>query len=137
MRRRLLYEHVLPGLAGEDGHERMPVIRSRDADGIDIGVVQHLAEVCVGLDLLVPLLELPHHVSHVVRVAVTHRDYPDPGDLVEVSHIASSAEFTPRNVQTQVERVHMVFAVEISLDNSAGLLRPGMPADAVFEMDER
>lgn len=50
----------------------------------------------------------------------------------EISHIASIAEFTPRNVQTQEERVHMVFAVKIRLDNQEDLLRPGMPADAVF-----
>jgi len=49
-----------------------------------------------------------------------------------VTHISSAAEFTPRNVQTQEERVHMVFAVKILLDNSEGLLRPGMPADATF-----
>lgn len=49
-----------------------------------------------------------------------------------VTHISSTAEFTPRNVQTQEERVHMVFAVNIHLDNSDGLLRPGMPADAIF-----
>ena len=51
-----------------------------------------------------------------------------------VSHIASEAEFTPRNVQTQEERVHMVFAVKIRLENPQHLLKPGMPADAVFEM---
>lgn len=50
----------------------------------------------------------------------------------EISHIASAAEFTPRNVQTQEERVHMVFAVKIRLDNQEDLLRPGMPADATF-----
>lgn len=51
----------------------------------------------------------------------------------EISHIASAAEFTPRNVQTQEERVHMVFAVKIRLDNQEDLLRPGMPADATFD----
>jgi len=50
----------------------------------------------------------------------------------EVSYIASQAEFTPKNVQTQEERVHMVFAVKIHLDNPDQLLKPGMPADAVF-----
>ncbi|NOR82535.1 MAG: HlyD family efflux transporter periplasmic adaptor subunit, partial [Ardenticatenales bacterium] len=49
-----------------------------------------------------------------------------------VSHIASQAEFTPRNVQTQEERVHMVFAIKIRLDNADHRLKPGMPADAVF-----
>jgi multidrug resistance efflux pump len=49
-----------------------------------------------------------------------------------VTHIASQAEFTPKNVQTQEERVHMVFAVKILLENPDHQLKPGMPADAVF-----
>ena len=51
----------------------------------------------------------------------------------QVSHIASQAEFTPKNVQTQEERVHMVFAVKIQLDNADHRLKPGMPADATFQ----
>jgi multidrug resistance efflux pump len=47
-----------------------------------------------------------------------------------VSFIAHEAEFTPRNVQTQEERVNLVFAVKISLDNDDQRLKPGMPADA-------
>jgi membrane fusion protein YbhG len=50
-----------------------------------------------------------------------------------VTHIDDEAEFTPRNVQTQEERVKMVFRVEIALDNRYGALKPGMPADAVLE----
>jgi hypothetical protein len=50
-----------------------------------------------------------------------------------VSHIASQAEFTPKNVQTQEERVHMVFAVKVRLDNTDHRLKPGMPADAAFQ----
>jgi hypothetical protein len=49
-----------------------------------------------------------------------------------VSHIVSKAEFAPKNVQTQEERVHMVFAVKIRLENPEHLLKPGMPADAFF-----
>jgi len=57
------------------------------------------------------------------------------GDIFtgQVSHIASQAEFTPKNVQTQEERVHMVFAVKIQLDNADHRLKPGMPADATFQ----
>jgi multidrug resistance efflux pump len=47
-----------------------------------------------------------------------------------VSFIAHEAEFTPRNVQTQEERVNLVFAVKITLDNAGHRLKPGMPADA-------
>jgi multidrug resistance efflux pump len=49
-----------------------------------------------------------------------------------VTYIADQAEFTPRNVTTQQERVNLVFAVEIALDNPDGALKPGMPADAVL-----
>jgi hypothetical protein len=55
-----------------------------------------------------------------------------PGEMFEgrVSFIAHKAEFTPRNVQTQEERVNLVFAVKISLNNADHRLKPGMPADA-------
>jgi HlyD family secretion protein len=58
-----------------------------------------------------------------------------PGQTFEgtVIRIADRAEYTPRNVQTQQERVTTVYAVEISLQNSEGKLKPGMPADAVFD----
>ena len=48
----------------------------------------------------------------------------------QVSFIAQEAEFTPRNVQTQEERVNLVFAVKITLNNADHRLKPGMPADA-------
>jgi HlyD family secretion protein len=50
-----------------------------------------------------------------------------------VGSIADQAEFTPRNVATQEERVNLVFAVQIKLSNLDGLLKPGMPATARFE----
>jgi len=84
----------------------------------------------VTLTVYVPEAELGK-VSLGQEVEVTVDAYEDvfPG---QVSHIASQAEFTPKNVQTQEERVHMVFAVKIRLDNPDHLLKPGMPADAVF-----
>jgi multidrug resistance efflux pump len=53
----------------------------------------------------------------------------------KVSFIAHEAEFTPRNVQTQEERVNLVFAVKITLDNTDHRLKPGMPADAEIVRD--
>jgi multidrug resistance efflux pump len=55
-----------------------------------------------------------------------------PGDIFDghVTFIAHEAEFTPRNVQTKEERVNLVFAVKITIDNSDHRLKPGMPADA-------
>jgi multidrug resistance efflux pump len=49
-----------------------------------------------------------------------------------VSYISQQAEFTPRNVQSQEERVNTVFAVKVRLSNQEQLLKPGMPADAVI-----
>jgi multidrug resistance efflux pump len=63
---------------------------------------------------------------------------PDETFVGEVVAIADEAEFTPRNVQTQEERVNMVFAVEISIPNPAPKypLKPGLPADAVIGIEE-
>lgn len=49
-----------------------------------------------------------------------------------VSYISQQAEFTPKNVQTEKERVNMVFAVRVRVPNPDHLLKPGMPADAVI-----
>ena len=51
----------------------------------------------------------------------------------KVSYISDQAEFTPRNVQTVDSRSTTVIKVEITLPNSGAELKPGMPADAVFD----
>ena len=66
------------------------------------------------------------------RAEVSVDAYPGRIFSGVVSRIADLAEFTPKNVQTQEERANTVFAVEIALENSDGMLRPGMPADAVL-----
>lgn len=48
-----------------------------------------------------------------------------------VSHISQQAEFTPKNIQTEKERVNMVFAIRVRLPNPDHALKPGMPADAL------
>jgi HlyD family secretion protein len=52
-----------------------------------------------------------------------------------VSFIAKEAEFTPKNVQTQKERVKLVYRIKIDIKNDPEKLelKPGMPADAVIE----
>ncbi len=49
-----------------------------------------------------------------------------------VTEISDHAEFTPGNVQTREERVKLVFAVKVQLSNQDGVLKPGLPADAVI-----
>ncbi len=84
----------------------------------------------VTLTVYVPEAELGKvFLGQEVEVGVDAYDQSFAG---EVAAIASEAEFTPRNVQTQEERVHMVFAVKIRLENPEQMLKPGMPADAIF-----
>lgn len=56
---------------------------------------------------------------------------PFPGS---VSWIADQAEFTPKNVQTMEERVNLVYAVKIAVQNSQRRLKAGMPADAEIDL---
>jgi multidrug resistance efflux pump len=49
-----------------------------------------------------------------------------------VTSINTSAEFTPRNVQTQKDRLNLVFGVKVRVDNRDGALKPGLPVDATF-----
>jgi HlyD family secretion protein len=59
-----------------------------------------------------------------------------PGQIYEgrVSFISSEAEFTPKSVQTEKERVKLVYRIKISLGNPRQELKPGMPADAEIEV---
>jgi HlyD family secretion protein len=57
-----------------------------------------------------------------------------PGRTLEgrVSFISSEAEFTPKNVQTEKERVKLVYRIKVTLPNPKGELKPGMPVDATI-----
>jgi HlyD family secretion protein len=50
-----------------------------------------------------------------------------------VDYISDQAEFTPRNVETVAGRETTVFAVKLSLNDTSGRLKPGMPADVTFD----
>lgn len=49
-----------------------------------------------------------------------------------VSFIASEAEFTPKTVQTEKERVKLVYRIKVDIENPDMELKPGMPADVVI-----
>jgi multidrug resistance efflux pump len=49
-----------------------------------------------------------------------------------VTRIADRAEYTPRNVQTEEDRRTTVFAIELTVEDTDGKLKPGMPADVDF-----
>jgi HlyD family secretion protein len=61
-----------------------------------------------------------------------------PGKSFEgrVGFIASEAEFTPKNVQTEKERTKLVYRIKIYVDNPNLELKRGMPADAEILLEE-
>ena len=65
-------------------------------------------------------------------VRVTTDTYPGKIYQGRVSFISSEAEFTPKNVQTEKERVKLVYRVKIDIPNPNMELKPGMPADAAI-----
>lgn len=52
-----------------------------------------------------------------------------------VSWIAAEAEFTPKMVQTRDERVDLVYAIEVRVENSDGMLKIGLPGEVRFPSD--
>jgi HlyD family secretion protein len=66
------------------------------------------------------------------KVRVTTDTWPGKTYDGRVSFIATEAEFTPKNVQTQKERVKLVYRIKVTLPNPHQELKPGMPADAVI-----
>jgi HlyD family secretion protein len=61
---------------------------------------------------------------------ITTDSYKGKAYRGRVTFISSEAEFTPKNVETREERVKLVFAVKITVDDPDQELKPGMPADA-------
>jgi multidrug resistance efflux pump len=115
------------------------VITSRSAHageaavaGATLLTVANLDE--VRLTIYIPEDELGRvYLGQEVQVEVD--SFPGRVFTGTVSHIAQQAEFTPKNVQTEKERVNMVFAVKVRLPNPGHLLKPGMPADAILAGD--
>ncbi len=90
----------------------------------------------VTLTIYVPENKLGHvFIDQQVEVRVD--SFPERIFTGTVVAIAHEAEFTPRNVQTQEERVNMVFAVDVSIPNPDHALKPGLPADATIITEER
>jgi HlyD family secretion protein len=57
-------------------------------------------------------------------------DYPG-----EVIWVSSEAEFTPKTIQTKKERIDMVYAVKIRVEND-GRIKIGMPGELWLNISE-
>ncbi len=51
-----------------------------------------------------------------------------------VSWTSAEAEFTPKNVQTEKSRANLVYAVKVTIPNSDGRLKIGMPVFVTLEL---
>jgi HlyD family secretion protein len=68
------------------------------------------------------------------NVTITTDTYPGKQYHGGISFISSTAEFTPKSVQTYKERVTLVYRIKIDIDNFNHELKPGMPADARIDL---
>jgi HlyD family secretion protein len=51
-----------------------------------------------------------------------------------ISFISSQAEFTPKQIQTEKERVTLVYRIKVDISNKDRELKPGMPADGRIQL---
>ncbi len=72
---------------------------------------------------------------HWGQAVDVHTDsFPDKTYPGRISFISSEAEFTPKSVQTEKERVTLVYRVKVDLENPRHELKPGMPADVNIKL---
>jgi len=114
----VLSKHIEPGEFVVPG---TPVVTLADLD--DVWLRAYVGETDLG------------RVTVGMRTEVTTDSYPGQAYAGRISFIASQAEFTPKHVQTQEQRVKLVYRIKIDIDNQNMELKPGMPADARIILD--
>lgn len=82
---------------------------------------------------------IPENRLGLVRIGqpatITSDTYRDKSYAGAVVFIASEAEFTPKSVQTQEERVKLVYAVKVRITGDPDRdLKPGIPADVRLDV---
>ena len=100
----------------------MPIVRIASLDSVWVRVY-------------VPLPKLDVRIgdnADVVTDAYSGKKFH--GRVVEIS---DKPEFTPKNIQTQEQRVKLVYGVKVELVNREHKLKPGMPADAAIYLNGR
>ena len=70
--------------------------------------------------------------------AVVHIDAFDKKNFEgRVTFISSTAEFTPKNIQTNDERTKLVFSVKVKVPDPDGTLKAGIPADVTLHVENQ
>lgn len=78
--------------------------------------------------------QLPNvKIGQKVSVAVDKNESENQTLNGQITWISDKAEFTPKIIQTKEERVVMVYAVKVRVNNKEGLLKIGMPGELNFQ----
>jgi HlyD family secretion protein len=115
------YVLVKSSLAGEVVQVGTPVFTAIDLN--NIWVTAYINETDLG------------RVKLNQKADVKTDTYPNKIYNGWISFISSQAEFTPKQIQTDVERVKLVYRIKVRVDNSSLDLKPGMPADAYIVVE--
>ena len=86
----------------------------------------------VWADVFVPEPTVPR--IKLGQQATVFTDAGGSGLTGTVTYISPKAEFTPRNVQTSEERSKLVYRIRVSVDNKDGVLKQGMPVEALIPL---
>jgi HlyD family secretion protein len=112
------------------------VILSRNVEPGEYVVPGTTALTMADLSVLTITVYVPENRYGEVKLGqqakVTVDSFPGVIFTAEVIHVADSAEYTPRNVQTVEGRSSTMFAIKLKVDDPEGNLKPGMPADVSF-----
>ena len=100
------------------------------APGIPVGIIADLSQVEVKGFVAEKDLGF---VKIGGRALVYIDSLPSKPIKAKITYVASEAEFTPKNIQTHEERVKTMYEIRVSVDNTKGMLKSGMPADIVIK----
>ncbi len=112
------------------------VLESYKKAGELVGMGQSLCRIAdvstLTLRVFVSGGQLPHlKIGQKVKVLVDDTTTKNKTLEGSVAWVASEAEFTPKIIQTKVERVKLVYAVKVKVVND-GFLKIGMPGEIKF-----
>jgi HlyD family secretion protein len=85
------------------------------------------------LKIYVSGVQLPHiKLGQEVDVQIDRSVTENSSMPGIISWISSTAEFTPKTIQTKDERVNLVYAVKVLVENN-GTIKIGMPGEVIFK----
>lgn len=109
------------------------IVTSKLADEGELVAIRTPLVVITDLDHAWANVFVPEPLIPRVKIGQSATVYTDAGGsgiAGKVTFISPKAEFTPRNVQTADERSKLVYRIKVTVDNSQGVLKQGMPVDA-------